>query len=65
MRVLSAAVDRGRGLPIMLDGGVLRGTDILKAFALGASFVFIGSAACRRSVNLSFGHGPDHSKRAG
>jgi L-lactate dehydrogenase (cytochrome) len=30
------------GYPVMLDGGVRRGTDVLKALALGASFVWIG-----------------------
>lgn len=29
-------------LPVMVDGGFRRGTDVLKALALGASFVFIG-----------------------
>ena len=30
------------GMAIMLDSGVRRGTDVLKALALGADFVFIG-----------------------
>lgn len=29
-------------MTIMLDGGVQRGTDIMKALALGADFVFLG-----------------------
>ncbi|WP_416358395.1 alpha-hydroxy acid oxidase [Aureimonas phyllosphaerae] len=32
---------RGRAA-VMLDGGVRRGTDVLKALALGAEFVFVG-----------------------
>jgi 4-hydroxymandelate oxidase len=32
---------RGR-VPILLDGGIRRGTDVLKAIALGASAVMIG-----------------------
>ncbi|HEY9270429.1 alpha-hydroxy-acid oxidizing protein, partial [Achromobacter sp.] len=27
---------------VMMDSGVRRGTDVLKALALGASFVFVG-----------------------
>jgi L-lactate dehydrogenase (cytochrome) len=30
------------GLPVMIDGGIRRGTDVLIALALGARFVFIG-----------------------
>ncbi|MBY3473687.1 alpha-hydroxy-acid oxidizing protein [Rhizobium laguerreae] len=40
---LPAIVDRvGEQMPIMVDGGFRRGTDIVKALALGARFVFVG-----------------------
>ena len=29
-------------MPIFIDGGFRRGTDVIKALALGAAFVFIG-----------------------
>ncbi len=32
----------GNKLPVMLDGGIRRGSDIVKALALGARFVFVG-----------------------
>lgn len=32
----------GRSLPLLVDGGIQRGTDVLKALALGASAVLIG-----------------------
>lgn len=42
LRVLADIVSAAQPLPVMLDGGVRRGTDVLKALALGARFVFIG-----------------------
>jgi L-lactate dehydrogenase (cytochrome) len=43
LRALPAIVDRVAGQAVvMLDGGVRRGTDIIKALALGAKFVFVG-----------------------
>jgi L-lactate dehydrogenase (cytochrome) len=42
LRVLPAIVAACPEIPVMLDGGVRRGTDVLKALALGAKFVFLG-----------------------
>ena len=42
LRVLPAILERVGDLPVMLDGGVRRGTDVLKALALGARAVFAG-----------------------
>jgi len=42
LRVLPDIVAACPDIPIMLDGGVRRGTDVLKALALGAKFVFVG-----------------------
>jgi L-lactate dehydrogenase (cytochrome) len=43
LRVLPDIADAvGSTIPVMLDGGVRRGSDVLKAIALGARFVFVG-----------------------
>jgi len=42
LRVLPAIAAEARGMTVMLDGGIRRGTDVLKALALGAQFVFVG-----------------------
>ena len=42
MRVLGAIVQACPEVPVMIDSGFRRGTDVLKALALGARFVFVG-----------------------
>jgi L-lactate dehydrogenase (cytochrome) len=42
MRVLRGIVDACPDVPVMIDSGFRRGTDVLKALALGAEFVFVG-----------------------
>lgn len=43
LRVLPDIVNAvGSDFPVMMDSGVRRGTDVLKALALGAKFVFVG-----------------------
>lgn len=42
LRMLPAVKEAARGIPVMLDSGIRRGTDVLKALALGADFVFVG-----------------------
>jgi L-lactate dehydrogenase (cytochrome) len=64
LRVLPAIVEAvGDSLPVMMDSGIRRGSDVLKAIALGAQFVFIGrpflyaaaiagEAGVRHAINL-------------
>jgi L-lactate dehydrogenase (cytochrome) len=42
LRVLPEIVADNADMPVMIDGGVRRGSDVLKALALGARFVFVG-----------------------
>ena len=51
LEVLPEVKRRVSGIPIMIDSGFRRGTDVIKALALGADFVFVGrpfnyGAAC-------------------
>jgi L-lactate dehydrogenase (cytochrome) len=42
LRVLPAIAAQKGAMTVMLDGGIRRGTDVLKALALGAQFVWVG-----------------------
>jgi L-lactate dehydrogenase (cytochrome) len=43
LRVLPEIIEAvGGDFPVMMDSGIRRGTDVLKALALGAKFVFVG-----------------------
>lgn len=42
LRVLPGIVAAVGSMPVMIDSGFRRGTDVLKALALGAAFVFVG-----------------------
>ena len=46
LRTLPEIAADAKGMTVMLDGGVRRGTDVLKALALGAQFVFVGGRSC-------------------
>ncbi len=42
LRVLPEVARAADGIAVLLDGGIRRGTDVLKALCLGAHFVFVG-----------------------
>jgi 4-hydroxymandelate oxidase len=47
IEALPAVADRVAGrVPVLMDGGIRRGTDVLKALALGARAVLIGRPYC-------------------
>jgi L-lactate dehydrogenase (cytochrome) len=63
LRVLPRIAEAGQGMAVMMDSGIRRGTDVIKALALGADFVFVGrpflyaaaigqEAGVRRAVDL-------------
>ena len=42
LRVLSAVIAEAGPMTVMMDSGIRRGTDVLKALSLGAKFVWVG-----------------------
>jgi L-lactate dehydrogenase (cytochrome) len=42
LRALPAIKEAAENMTVLLDGGIRRGTDVIKAMALGADFVFVG-----------------------
>jgi L-lactate dehydrogenase (cytochrome) len=42
IHALPACVEAAGTVPVMIDSGIRRGTDIIKCLALGAKFVFVG-----------------------
>jgi L-lactate dehydrogenase (cytochrome) len=63
LRVLPRIADVAQGMTVMMDSGIRRGTDVIKAIALGADFVFAGrpflyaaaigqEAGVRRAIDL-------------
>ena len=42
LEALARVTDRGLSLAVLYDGGIRRGSDVLKAIKLGADFVFVG-----------------------
>src|SRR6476620_5928921 len=63
LRTLPETAAEAGGMTVMLDGGVRRGTDVIKALALGAHFVWVGrpflyaaiaggQAGVERAINL-------------
>ena len=65
MRVLPAVKAAAGDMTVMIDSGFRRGTDVLKALALGASYVFVGrpfDQACAVGGAAGVDHGIDLMK---
>lgn len=63
LRVLPRIAEVAQGMTVLMDSGIRRGTDAIKALALGADFVFVGrpflyaaaigqEAGVRRAIDL-------------
>ncbi len=65
LRALPDVVAAAGGLTVMLDSGIRRGTDVVKALALGASFVFLGRPFLYRRRGGRRGRRQPRHQRAG
>ncbi len=63
LRALPRIAEVAQGMTVMMDSGIRRGTDVIKALSLGADFVFLGrpflyaaaigqEAGVRRAIDL-------------
>jgi L-lactate dehydrogenase (cytochrome) len=62
LRVLPGIVDAAAGMTVIMDSGIRRGTDVLKALALGANFVFVGRPMLYAAA-IAGPHGVHHAIR--
>lgn len=59
LRALPRVKEAAGGLTVMMDSGIRRGTDVLKALALGADFVFVGRPFLY-GIAIGAEHGAQH-----
>lgn len=59
LRMLPGVKANAGNMAVMMDSGIRRGTDVLKALALGADFVFIGRPFLY-AISIGAEHGAQH-----
>ena len=75
LRTLPEIAAEAKGMTVMVDGGIRRGTDVIKALALGAHFVWVGrpflyaaiaggEAGVQRAITLLQGRDRPRSRAA-
>jgi L-lactate dehydrogenase (cytochrome) len=60
LRMLPGVKANAGNMAVMMDSGIRRGTDVLKALALGADFVFIGRPFLY-AISIGAEHGAQHA----
>jgi len=59
LRMLPGVKANAGNMAVMMDSGIRRGTDVLKALALGADFVFVGRPFLY-GIAIGAEHGAQH-----